>query len=79
VGFTPHLVTAVWGGNADWRVKMTGGSDSFYVAAPMWHQFMNSALNALHIPNEWYTEPSGLINKIVGGQPAYYLPGTVGR
>src|SRR2546429_5303779 len=28
VGYTPHLVTAVWGGNADWRVKMTKNSDS---------------------------------------------------
>jgi hypothetical protein len=28
------------------------------------------------MPNEWYSEPPGLINKIVNGQPAYYLPGT---
>ena len=40
VGYTPHLVTAVWGGNADWRQKMTLNSDSYYIAAPMWHQFM---------------------------------------
>jgi membrane peptidoglycan carboxypeptidase len=79
VGYTPHLVTAVWGGNADWRLKMTGGSDSYYIAAPMWHRFMQTALDALGLGDEWFDEPAGLIGKIVNGQPAYYLPGTVGR
>lgn len=76
VGFTPHLVVAVWGGNADWRTKMTLNSDSYYIAAPMWHRFMQSALDTLHRPNEWYSEPPGLINATVGGQPVYYMPGT---
>lgn len=76
VGFTPHLVTAVWGGNADWRMKMTRGSDSYFIAAPMWHRFMNDALGALHMPNEWYKQPSGLIRTTCHGQVAYYLPGT---
>ena len=76
VGFTPHLVAAVWGGNPDWRQKMTINSDSYYVAAPIWHRFMQTALDAMAMPNEWYAEPSGLINKVVNGQPAYYLPGT---
>lgn len=72
VGYTPHLVTVVWGGNPDWRQKMTKNSDSYYIAAPMWHQFMQSALDTLGIGNEWYPEPPGLVHK--GG--AYYLPGT---
>ena len=72
VGYTPHLVTAVWGGNADWRQKMTKNSDSYYIAAPMWHQYMQTALDALGIGNEWFPEPAGLVHK--GG--AYYLPGT---
>ena len=76
IGFTPRLVTAVWGGNADWRTKMTLNSDSYFIAAPMWHEFMQRALDALHRPNEWYATPPGLIRKQVGGQTAYYLPGT---
>ena len=76
VGFTPHLVTAVWGGNPDWRVKMTQGSDSYFIAAPMWHRFMNDALSALHMPNEWYSQPAGLHVQPCRGGIGYYLPGT---
>ncbi len=76
VGYTPHIVTAVWGGNADWRTKMTHGSDSYYIAAPMWHRFMQDALGTLHMPNEWYSKPAGLITTTCHGQPAWYLPGT---
>ncbi len=76
VGYTPHLVTAVWGGNANWNMKMTNNSDSYYIAAPMWHPFMQQALDALGIGNEWYSEPAGVINQPCHGQMAYYLPGT---
>ncbi|HEX9363932.1 MAG TPA: transglycosylase domain-containing protein [Candidatus Dormibacteraeota bacterium] len=76
VGFTPHLVTAVWGGNADWRMKMTKNSDSYYIAAPMWHRFMQDALDAMHMPNEWYPQPAGLITMTCRGHQAWYLPGT---
>ena len=72
VGYTPHLVTAVWGGNPDWRQKMSKNSDSYYIAAPMWHQFMQNALDAMGMPNEWYPEPPGLDHR----NGAYYLPGT---
>jgi len=76
VGYTPHLVTAVWGGNANWNLKMTLNSDSYYIAAPIWHPFMQQALDALGIGNEWYAEPAGLVNQSCHGQMAYYLPGT---
>src|SRR5207247_2477735 len=62
VGYTPHLVTAVWGGNANWNVKMTKGSDSYYIAAPMWHTFMQQALDTMGMGDEWYPEPPGLIH-----------------
>ncbi len=76
VGYTPHLVTAVWGGNANWNMKMTKNSDSYYIAAPMWHPFMQQALDTLGLGDEWYTEPAGLVNQSCHGQMAYYLPGT---
>ena len=76
VGYTPHLVAAVWGGNANWNLKMTQNSDSYYIAAPMWHPFMQQALDAMGIGNEWYSEPAGLVNQSCHGQMAYYLPGT---
>jgi membrane peptidoglycan carboxypeptidase len=76
VGYTPHLVTAVWTGNPDWRQKMTANSDSYVVAAPSWHAFMQGALDTLGIGDEWYAEPPGLIHRTVSGQPAWFLPGT---
>jgi len=76
IGFTPHLVTAVWVGNPDWRQKMTQGSDSFYTAAPVWHNFMTAALPFMKLRNEWYPEPKGLINRVYRGKLAFYLPGT---
>ena len=39
-------------------------------AAPIWHQFMTTALQA--VPNEWYPTPSGLDQ--IGNN--YFLPGT---
>jgi membrane peptidoglycan carboxypeptidase len=76
VGYTPHLVVAVWGGNANWNMKMTKNSDSYYIAAPMYHNFFNEALNSLAIPDEWYQMPQGTIQQACHGQYDYYLPGT---
>jgi membrane peptidoglycan carboxypeptidase len=76
VGYTPHLVAAVWGGNANWNMKMTKNSDSYYIAAPMWHPFMQQALDALGIGDEWYSQPPGLVTQSCHGQTAWYLPGT---
>jgi len=74
VGYTPHIAVAVWMGNPDWRVKMTSGSDSFYVAVPPWHAFLAQALPTFG-GNVWYQPPAGLINY----RGNWYLPGTVGR
>ena len=76
VGYTPHLVAAVWGGNANWNMKMTKNSDSYYIAAPMWHPFMQQALDALGIGDEWYSQPPGLNVQNCHGQTAWYMPGT---
>jgi penicillin-binding protein 1A len=74
VGFTPRIAVAVWMGNPDWRIKMTQGSDSFYVAVPAWHSFLAGALPVLG-PDAWYNPPAGLVN--VRGN--WYLPGTQPR
>jgi len=76
VGYTPHLATAVWTGNPDWRQKMSKDSDSYVIAAPAWHAFMQGALDTLGIGDEWYPEPVGLVHKTVSGQTAWFLPGT---
>ena len=76
VGYTPHLVAAVWGGNANWNMKMTKNSDSYYIAAPMWHPFMQQALDTLGLGDEWFSQPPGLTVQNCHGQTAWYMPGT---
>ena len=71
VGFTPKIAVAVWMGNPDWRIKMTQGSDSYFVAVPAWHSFLARALPVLG-SEQWYTPPAGLVS----AWGNYYLPGT---
>ena len=76
VGYTPHIAVAVWGGNADWRMKMPQGPDSYYIAVPMWHTFMQQALDSMGMGDEWFAQPSGLVTASCHGQVAWYMPGT---
>jgi membrane peptidoglycan carboxypeptidase len=69
LGFTPSLTTAVWVGNPD-NTPLSHSSTGIVGAAPIWHQFMKTALQA--VPNEWYPMPSGLDQ--IGNN--YFLPGT---
>lgn len=71
IGFTPRIAVAVWMGNPDWRIKMTPGSDSYYVAVPAWHSFLSKALPILGA-EVWYSPPPGLVSAFGN----YYLPGT---
>ena len=71
IGFTPRIAVAVWMGNPDWRIKMTEGSDSYYVAVPAWHAFLEQGLPLLG-PNGWFDVPAGLVSAYNN----YYLPGT---
>jgi membrane peptidoglycan carboxypeptidase len=43
VGYTPSIATAVWAGNNNNR-PMQSGADGIFVAAPIWREFMNTAL-----------------------------------
>jgi penicillin-binding protein 1A len=71
IGFTPRIAVAVWMGNPDWRIKMTQGSDSYYVAVPAWHSFLSQGLPLLG-PDGWYSPPPGIVSAFGD----YYLPGT---
>jgi hypothetical protein len=51
---------------------MTQNSDSYFIAAPMWHSFMQQALDTLGIGDEWYPQPPGVENRAGN----WYLPGT---
>lgn len=52
VGYTPSIATAVWAGNND-NHPMQGGADGVFVAAPIWREFMNTALS--HFPITGFT------------------------
>ena len=55
VGYTPNLVTAVWVGNND-HTPMEG-VDGITGAAPIWHNYMETALSG--VPIEQFNLPSG--------------------
>jgi membrane peptidoglycan carboxypeptidase len=77
VGYTPSLVATVWIGVViDYQHFMTRGSDGIIVAAPAWHQFMQTSLDQLQKPDEWYGAPAGVTTSVVSGRPAWFLPGT---
>lgn len=71
VGYTPDLVAAVWVGHDKWQ-SLSDGSDGVFVAAPGWHNFMQSTLDAMGKQNVWFNEPPGLTH----ANNALYLPGT---
>jgi 1A family penicillin-binding protein len=43
MGYTPSLVVGVWAGNND-NSTMAQGADGIFTAAPIWREFMDSAL-----------------------------------
>lgn len=77
VGYTPAVATAFWFGNADFS-PMNPYLESTVIAAPVWHAFMEWALNVdLKRPgNEWFAQPAGLLQYTVAGKVQWFLPGT---
>lgn len=59
LGYTPQIVTGVWTGNPDHSsmINVTG----IVGAAPIWHDFMESAFSLLNLPPEAFAQPPGLI------------------
>jgi len=54
IGYTPSLVAGVWTGNTDGS-EMNRGSGGSTVAAPVWNEFMKSALEGTAV--EYFTAP----------------------
>jgi membrane peptidoglycan carboxypeptidase len=48
VGYTPNLSAGVWVGNND-NTPMDKGADGIYAAAPIWHAYMERALENLPV------------------------------
>ena len=77
-GYTPHLSTAVWMGNADAQISMddvhgirvTGGS----FPAQMWHKFM--AVAESDFPEEEFTDPEVLVKYDPFFRSTYAVPPT---
>ncbi len=70
MGYTPSLVAGVWAGNSD-GTPMKWGADGYYVAAPIWHEFMTKSLAGT--VTEQFNRPSGIktvtLDAITGKKP----------
>ena len=78
MGYTPDLAAGVWVGNADYTpmINTTGSSG----AAPIWSQFMQSAVPYLSGGNPTpFTRPAGIIDKVIctlsGTEPSQWCNG----
>ena len=61
IGYTPSFVTGVWVGNND-NTPMNKEALSVMVAAPIWHQMMESALSTIP-PDEWIPQERQIAEK----------------
>jgi membrane peptidoglycan carboxypeptidase len=75
LGYTPTLASAFWFGNPN-SAPMATGWDAIFAAAPGWHNFMQSALDATHTPDQWYNAPPGLQLGSADGKQVWLMPGT---
>lgn len=72
IGYTPSIVTGVWGGNTDGR-GMHQNASGYSVAAPAFGDVMTKALQ--NMPAEPFPEPEG-IKKIRISKASGLLPGS---
>ncbi len=70
VGYTPDIVTGVWVGNADNSPMV--GTTGVTGAAPIWHDFMLTALNAYKLPPKPFWQPPGIMSGASCRQPGAY-------
>ncbi len=74
IGYTPQIVTAVWVGNANHTPMQN--VDGITGAAPIWHQYMEMALNGQPIEN--FTQPAGISMLTVCQDGGLSAPGSPG-
>jgi membrane peptidoglycan carboxypeptidase len=72
VGWTPHLVTAAWVGNAD-NSAMSGVAGALG-AAPVWHSIMTTGLGST--ADGWPGPPSDVQSMYSNGRQGWFLTGT---
>jgi len=74
IGYTPDLVVGVWVGNSD-NSEMVNLPGSLG-AAPIWHDFMEAALQGRPVRN--FVRPEGIVEMEIcadsGTQPSQYCP-----
>lgn len=74
IGYTPDLVVGVWSGNTNYEPMR--GVNGLSGAAPIWHQFMRSAL--ANQPAKAFARPSGMLQveicALSGRLPTPYCP-----
>jgi penicillin-binding protein 1C len=77
LGYTPDLAVGVWVGNADYSpMQDTTGLTG---AAPIWSQFMQSAIQQLTGGNPSpFNKPSGIVDRVIcsvsGTEPSQWCP-----
>lgn len=75
MGYTRHLVTAVWAGNAD-GTKLNMKADGLGAASPIWRAYMTDATKDM--PNDDFDKPEGIkwvkIAKRSGKLPSEFTP-----
>jgi membrane peptidoglycan carboxypeptidase len=72
VGWTPHLVTAAWVGNAD-NSAMDGVAGAMG-AAPLWHSVMAAGLGSSS--DSWPAAPANVHSLYWNGRQGWFLDGT---
>jgi len=72
IGWTPRLITATWIGNADNHAMR--GTTGVTGAAPIWHGFMQQALNGK--PDNWPGPPADVEPADYQGHHGFILKGT---
>jgi len=81
VGYTPSIAVAVWAGNND-NHPMYDGADGVFVAAPIWREFMDTAL--VRFPQTGFTAYTPRIsppqkNTFLGTSTVIYFDKKTGR